>query len=436
MKRILLVVISIVLLFAAGCQSPSEPVITLVTPAPSPTPTSTPVPTATPDPTPTPTPEPAEASIIVVGDLLCLSAQLSAARSHGDYTFEECFAVVKDKITAADLAIGNLETLVAKDFPYSQPNADSSDASGAATGTDIPADPATGADPAAGTDPGAESDPAATPAPTKRPNPRINAPESFLSALSGCGFDVLTTSNNHVYDYKAEGLTQTLQKLDEYGFKHTGAYAQETDKVPLIMDVNGIKIAIFAYTDILNNRPGRDKAFMVDRYDEETVTSDIAAAREAGADFVLVSIHWGEEHTHKQNSSQKRMAAFIAEAGADIILGSHSHCVQPFETVETTRGHIPVIYSLGNFISSMSKTMHKDGVMVNLTLQKDMNNGETTMKTLTYIPTYCKSSSGAGKYVVYPCDLQSIQQSNMADILSKSRARTIDVLTENVAKAE
>ena len=434
MKRLLLVVLCAFLFLGVGCQSHSEPIIVLVTPKPSPSPT--PVKTASPEttPTPTPVPQPVQASIVVAGDLLCLSAQLSAARSDGKYNFDECFALIKDKISAADLAIGNLETLVAEDYPFTQPNADSDDAadtadSEAADNTAPPADTTSAADSPAGTDP------AAAPSPTKRPNPRINAPESFLSALTGCGFDVLTTANNHMYDYRADGLRKTLQKLDEYGFAHTGAYAKEADRVPLIMDAGGINVAICAYTDVLNNRLGSD-AFMVDRYDKDLVAADIAAARKAGADYVIVCIHWGVEHTHTPTRAQHKMAAYIAEAGADIILGSHPHCTQPFEAIETNHGSVPVLYSLGNFISSMSKTMHKDGVLVNISLEKDVVSGETTLTSLTYTPTFCASSSDAGRYVIYPADSASILQSDMAPTLSDSRERTIGVLTENAATAE
>ena len=160
MKRLLLVVLCAFLFLGVGCQSHNEPIIVLVTPKPSPSPT--PVKTASPEttPTPEPVPQPVQASIVVAGDLLCLSAQLSAARSGGEYNFDECFALIKDKISAADLAIGNLETLVAEDYPFTQPNADSDDAvdtadSEAADNTAPPADTTPAADSPAGTDPAA-----------------------------------------------------------------------------------------------------------------------------------------------------------------------------------------------------------------------------------------------------------------------------------------
>ena len=452
MKRILLVMVC-VLVLVSGCQS--APSVVVSAPAPSetiaPTPSETPAPTTAPDPTPTPVPEPARATVMAVGDLLCLSAQLSEAKSGGDYNFDYCFEAVKEIISSADLAIGNLETLVADGYDYTASSSDN------AAPTTPPGDPAapevpdTGETPpipdtgdagmaalSAGSralqPPALESEaPAATA--TSSGNPRINAPESFLTAVLGCGFDVLTNANNHIGDYKADGIIKTLEKLDEHGVPHTGAYAAPEDKKPLIMDVKGINVAILAYTDILNSSPGRSNRYMIDLYNEDLVAADIAAAKEAGADFIIVSIHWGVEHTHKPNSAQRKMAAFIANAGADIILGSHPHCTQPFESVETERGPVPVLYSLGNFISSMGKTIHKDGVIVCMTLEKAADTGETTLAELTYIPTLC-GDSGQGRFVVYPADLASIAGSPIADALQKSRGRTIEVLTENVATAQ
>ncbi len=465
MKRVLLVMVCFILLVSFGCQSKPDTVV-VSTPAPtlSPTPAPTPVPTPSPAPVPTPTPEPEpmRVTVMAAGDLLCLSAQLSAARSGKTYSFDYCFEEVKNTISSADLAIGNLETLIADGYQYTASYSDNTPPS-ATPGGESPApsegpaeevpdtgNPDTGEDDAgSGADTsvtdtmitrlsGAAEVPALeneAPAASSSGNPKINAPESFLTAVLGCGFDVLTNANNHICDYRADGIVKTLQKLDEHNVPHTGAYVAPEDKKPLIADVKGIKIAVLAYTDILNNSPGSGNAFMVDRYDEDRVAADIAAAKEAGADFVIVSIHWGTEHTHKPNRGQRKIAEFVANAGADIILGSHPHCTQPFEAVETKRGPVPVLYSMGNFISSMGKTMHKDGVIVCMTLEKTADTNVTTLLSLTYIPTLC-ANSDKGRFVVFPADLASIANSPIADDLQDSRERTIEVLTENVAIAQ
>ncbi len=426
MKRFLIVLFCLLFVIGAGCGVQSDLPSADLTPSPSPEATPTPIPiqTTPPEPTPTLAPEPVQANIVIAGDLLCLSAQISDAHNGDGYSFDASFDLIKEKISAADLAIGNLETLVADGHRLTQPNPKDE---GLSDGTSAEAPNTAPADPAA--------DPAAAPSPTSRPSPRINAPEEYLAALKGSGFDVLTTANNHMFDYQEDGLVKTLSKLDEYGFSHTGAYAQETDKAPLIMDVNGIQVAVLAYTNILNHKPGRSSAYMIDRYDEDRVTEDIAAAKEAGADYTIVCVHWGVEHTHKPNRAQRKIAEQIANAGADLILGSHPHCTQPFEVIETERGDVPVLYSLGNFVSSMSKTMHKDGVLVNLVLEKDPATGATSRVSLTYTPTLC-ASTAASNYTIFPADAASLSQSDKAKALEGSRERTIDVLTENVAAAE
>ncbi len=424
MKNILLILFCIILLFCFGCGissavenetavSPTAIPLAAKTPMPAHTPPeATPVKTTAPDPTPEPIPEPVRIHVLAAGDLLCLNSQLSAARKNGQYQFDYCFSQIMQKVSAADLAIANLETLVAPSYSYTGPKPETE-----YTET-LKEDGTTELVPVA-----------------KSGNTKMNAPEEYLSAVAGCGFDVLTTANNHIYDYKSEGIVETIQKLEQYSVYHTGAYALPEEKTPLIIDVQGINIVVLAYTEILNNRPRSENAFMVDTYSEEKVTQDIAAVNEAGADFVIVCIHWGAEHTHRQSSSQERHAEFIANAGADIILGSHSHCTQPFDSIETDRGSIPVIYSLGNFLSSMAESMHKDGVMVNLYIEKEFEKQTTSLINLNYTPTFC-TSTDAGRYVVCPADSQSIEQSPIASSLENSRQRTIKILSDTVAAPE
>lgn len=415
----ILIAFFILLVALSGCYSASSVVVCKPTPIPTPEPTPEPTPAPTikpikttePDPTPTPIPEPTQINVLAVGDLLCLNAQLSCARSGGEYQFDYCFKEIKDKISAADLAIGNLETLVAEDYPVTGP----------VPTKEIIVTPEDGTEP--------------YPTTTRAGNTKINAPESFLSAVVNCGFDVLTNANNHIYDHKSKGIIQTIEKLDKYNVHYTGAYVTEEDKKPLIVDVKGIKIAILAYTDILNCKPGKSDAFMIDRYDDELVANDIAQAKQDGADFTIVCVHWGTEHTHRPNRGQRKKAEFIANGGADLILGSHSHCTQPFEYIETDRGNVPVIYSLGNFISSMGKTIHNDGVVVHFVLEKEHVSNSTSLIQLSYTPTLC-TNTDTGRFVILPADLESISNSDSPSRLEKSRNRTIKVLSDTVAVPE
>ncbi len=334
--------------------------------------------------------QPARMTIIAAGDLMCLYAQLNAARKKGEYRFDYCFDEIRDKISGADLAICNLETLVAKGYIYTRPS------------------PAVG-------------------------SPKINAPESFLSAAVNCGFDVFINANNHILDRKVDGLNKTINALDKFGVLHTGAYKASETRKPLVADVKGIKVAILSYTSFINGHSKYER--MADIYTKELVTADISAAKEAGADFIMVYMHWGNENTHKVTKAQRKTAAFVAEAGADIIIGSHPHCTQGTQLIETSHGPVPVFYSLGNLISSMLRTINRDSVLVNIVLEKDLTTGVTTLAGLTYTPTYC-TTTGAGRFVILPADPDSIALSAKAKALKYSRARTIKVLAETAAKPE
>ncbi len=387
-----------------------ETPVVKATPEPVLAPSPSLIPWVEPAPTPDPTPPPTTTlNIAAVGDLMCLYGQLTSARKGGEYIFDECFAQVEPILSSADLTIGNFETLVAESFPYTKAN----------SYTEKTITPSDGSAPY-------------TTTVRVGGNPELNAPESYLKAVVGCGFDVLVTANNHAYDRGSQGIVETMRKLDEYGMHHTGSYALSEDKVPLVVSKNGINVGVVSYTDISNRKPKNSDAYMLDRYNKERLAADIEAVKQAGAEFVMVYIHWGNSNTHKVTSRQKKMAQFIADSGADIIFGSHAHCTQTFDTIETQKGTVPVIYSLGNFLSSMGRTINKDSVIVNLVLEKNYADGSMTIKELTYIPTLCRDT-GEGDYVILPATYEYIETSPYASSLEKSRRRTIDVLGETVA---
>ncbi|OQB25406.1 MAG: Capsule biosynthesis protein CapA [Firmicutes bacterium ADurb.Bin182] len=387
-------------------------------------------------------------TLLAAGDLLCLGGQLSTAKAGIAYDFDYCFEKVRDEISKADIAIANLETLIADGYPYTaikpspadpppeieeqQPNAadpiKARAEGGAAGDLDCPCS-------LSGTFLLAKPYPKAGAAQPLSSAPRINGPESFLAAAVNAGFDVLTTANNHIYDYQAEGLIKTLEMLDRYNVLHTGAFGEPGERVPLIVKAKGFSVAIFAYTDILNKKPEKDFAYMVNRYDEAAIKADIEQARAAGADFVIVSMHWGIEHTHKPLKSQRNMAKYIAGAGADLIIGAHPHCMQPVELIETDRGSVPVFYSLGNFLSSMPDLIHKDGAMIKIVLEKDSGSGSTKIIEMSYVPTHCFITD-EDNFTILPADSASVSQSPYSSRLQKARERITKVLGDAVCRPE
>lgn len=342
----------------------------VVTPAPDlatvpPEPTAAPTPEMTPEPTPEPTPTPvpdSDAVLRVVGDLMCHDRQLaSALNDDGSYSMESWFDDIRGSLQAADLTIGNLETSFA----------------------------------------GPEEDYSGF--------PHFNTPDAFADALKNAGFDVLTLANNHIYDFRADGIARTIGVLEDRGFAHTGAYAAQEDfDRLLILDVNGIRVGILSYTDTFNSTPKH--SWQVRALSGEQAERDIAAMRDAGAEFILCMVHWGDEYEENHDHSQERQAQMLADAGADAIFGSHPHVVQDAQMLtaalpDGTFKTVPVAYSMGNFISNQQNRPCDIGVIFELRLHKSGADGAVTIEQSGYVPTvvYRWHEHHKDRYSVLPC---------------------------------
>jgi poly-gamma-glutamate synthesis protein (capsule biosynthesis protein) len=182
--------------------------------------------------------------------------------------------------------------------------------------------------------------------------PNFNAPHEAVDALAGAGFDVLTMATNHVLDKGAEGVIYSLDYIREHfpGLLTTGAYLtqEERDQVP-IREVSGVKVAFLNYTYGLNGHSST--RVFVNVIQDDLILADVARAREQ-ADYVVVSMHWGEENYTTPTDEQRRLARLLADAGVDLVIGTHPHVVQPMEVLEGADGHQTIVYySLGNLVS-------------------------------------------------------------------------------------
>lgn len=181
-----------------------------------------------------------------------------------------------------------------------------------------------------------------------------------VSILKELGVDIVGIANNHVCDYGLEALSDTIRTLDEAGIPNVGAGNNlEEAKRPWYFVANGRKIAFVAATQIertynytkeaTDTTPGVLKTLNPDKY-----TEVIRQAKEH-SDYVIAFVHWGTEGTNYYEADQTALAIRFAEAGADAIIGGHTHCLQGISYVED----VPVIYSLGNFWFGSTPT---DGV--------------------------------------------------------------------------
>jgi len=184
--------------------------------------------------------------------------------------------------------------------------------------------------------------------------PNFSTPPELADAVKAIGFDVCTTASNHSVDMGTEGLVRTLDTLDAVGIAHTGTYRAEGERdVPLIVEANGVKIAIITNTFSVNGN-FNEHWWQVDYREEEPRTDPERAiakaqlARDMGAELVIGVQHIGEEYMSQPTGGQIELSHQLVESGQfDFIYGHHPHAIQPLENVNGTW----VLYSTGNFIS-------------------------------------------------------------------------------------
>lgn len=188
-----------------------------------------------------------------------------------------------------------------------------------------------------------------TPTPEKQFTFRAK-PES-VSLLDDMGVDIVSLANNHAYDYGETAFLDSLDILKEAGMPYVGAGRNlEEAARPVYFIINDIKIAYLSATQIerLDNpdtKGATDNSAGVFRcWNPEGLLEAVKAAKE-NSDFVVVYIHWGTENTEELDWAQSDQAPKIVEAGADLVIGDHPHCLQPIQYVDG----VPVVYSLGNF---------------------------------------------------------------------------------------
>ncbi len=297
-------------------------------------------------------------TILFAGDIMGHDMQIASARddSTGTYSYDSVFKYIRPVIEDADFAVGNLEVTLGG-APY-------------------------------------------------KGYPAFSSPDALALACKNAGFDALMTANNHSADRGPKGIARTIRVLDSLDIPHTGTWtgpeARDT-LTPLILSAKGIRVAMLNYTYGTNGivvPPPR----VVSYIDTLRITGDIVTSREKGADLVVVFIHWGNEYDSVPSPMQELTAKAIFNGGADIIIGSHPHVLQPMHAKADSSGlSDPVVWSMGNFISNQRKRRSDGGAMIRMELKKE---GDKTLITSAgYILTWVWSplENGRRKFYILPC---------------------------------
>ncbi|MFE5318789.1 CapA family protein [Paenibacillus sp. NPDC056579] len=303
-----------------------------------------------------------EITIAAVGDFLIKTRIIRSAKVSGDknFSFDEIFEPVAPYLREADLTIGNLETTF----------------SGPGIGDYL--------------------------VPRRNPKtkwPLFNCPDQFAGTLKNLGFDVLSTANNHCVDCGISGLKRTLKVLDAKGIAHTGTYRSYNEsRELLIKNVKGIKIGFLAYTKGTNRMPvPSDHSWAVNLIDTNKMIADLKRLKARNVDLIIVCMHFGREYRKLPIDEQRNWVRILFKYGADIVLGAHSHVIQP-AIMQEVKDHTGVtrrrfaIYSLGNFISTrLYRNDHTlTGLITRIKVRKH-DDGRIEIMNTDFIPTWVKS---------------------------------------------
>jgi poly-gamma-glutamate capsule biosynthesis protein CapA/YwtB (metallophosphatase superfamily) len=237
--------------------------------------------------------EPVE--ILFVGDIMLSRNVGRVMQDLND--FEYPFARTADILRSADLTIGNLESPISS------------------RGSDVGSMYSFRADPRA------------------------------VMGLKSAGFDAVSLANNHIWDWGADALVDTVTLLSDAGISTAGAGENYTSaNSSVVLEASGTSIGFLSYTTLYPEglSASGERAGVSDIGNVENAVSSL---RE-NVDLVVVSLHWGEEYEALSNSAQQNLARRIADAGADVVVGHHPHVIQEVER----HGDSWIIYSLGNFV--------------------------------------------------------------------------------------
>lgn len=321
-------------------------------------------------------PDSTAVTFIFAGDIMQHGPQIEAARHAGDssYDYRPCFSYIAPIISKKDFAIANLElTLAGKPF----------------TGY-----------------------------------PQFSAPDELAAALREAGFDVLATANNHSCDRGKAGVIRTTEVLDSLGLLRTGTFRDSADFAahhPLILRKNDITVALYNYTYGTNGLPVHAPT-IVNLMDRSRIAHDLKQAHKQQFDFVIVFFHWGNEYQSTPTAQQESLAALCRENGADVVIGSHPHVLQPmayYAPSDTIPGGHLLVYSLGNYVSNQRDRYKDGGAMIEFTLSKTWNKKTVSQPAYHLTWVYNPYENGRKQYYILP--VSQFENDTLTDTASRQK---------------
>lgn len=322
-------------------------------------------PTAPPD-TPRPAPEPVTLTIAAAGTVYAPKAVRESAQSSGGrYDFSPVFEGLGDTLSAADLAIATLETTTAgKDKGFGNYN---------------------------------------------------TAPE-ILDGLRGCGVDLLSLGTERALDKGYEGLDLTVSELTARGLAYAGVYPDGKKGSATMLRIGGVQVAVLAYSyglsDEGSQKTNGDSQGVLAMTDMGSMIRDVMQARVSGANLVIVLPHWGTKNKTETPDTVRRMARQLAEAGADVILGTHPNVVQGTERLTVTRADgldydAIVCYSLGTLLTDARNEENTAGMVAHVAVTYDPATRRIVLDNVYCTPVYIARQREDGDTVYRVIDAEN-----------------------------
>lgn len=274
------------------------------------------------------------AVIMLAGDLMCsLNHQRKAVKRNFDFTYS--FDEIRDILNSADYSVGVLETVCYDNAPFECEQKR-----------------------------------------TFSGSPNCNSPSTFIEAVKYGGFDAVVTANNHNCDCAGNGLLKTVDIIKNNGLTNIGTLGDN----PVLVDINGIKVAFIACNMISNGLEENmfamgdeaNHARIIGKYTRESFSEFADKAKAMGAEYIIGYQHFGKMNSSQVRAYQQTAAQEMADCGADLIVGSHPHVMQRAEYINAADGRrVLCCYSLGNFLTSMNEmTENTESALLRVSLER------------------------------------------------------------------
>jgi hypothetical protein len=219
--------------------------------------------------------------------------------------------------------------------------------------------------------------------------PSFRTPAALAPAIRAAGWDACSTASNHTLDAGQSGVNTTLRALDRAHVRHAGSYrSRRGSRRPVILRAKGVKIAFLAYTALTNGQR-IPHPWTLNLARSSRIIGDAHNSRRAGADAVIVNIHWGAEYRHAPSREQLSLARALTRSKAiTAVVGQHVHVVQPIRWIDGK----PVVFGEGNLLSNQSAACCPLGSQDGLIALLDLRVAASGLRAVRvrYLPTYVR----------------------------------------------